>query len=346
MIDDYIALLSSLIATPSVSRQEADTAAIIHSWLTDHGIESERIANNIIARAAAFDPTKPTLMLNSHHDTVKPNAGYTRDPFTPTIENGRLYGLGSNDAGASVVSLIATFKNLQDTTLPFNLILAISAEEECSGENGMRLLLKSIGKVDMAIVGEPTGLKCAVGERGLLVLDCISHGVSGHAARSEGVNALYKAIDDINRLRALKFDRTSRLMGDININVTQINAGTQHNVIPAECRFVIDVRTTDAYSNEETLDIINRAIDADVIPRSTHLRASAIDDNHRLIKAVESLGIEKFLSPTMSDMALMPFPTIKIGPGDSARSHTADEYIEIQEIENAVKLYTKLILTI
>lgn len=346
MIDDYIALLSNLIATPSVSRQEADTAAIIQSWLTDHGIESERIANNIIARAAAFDPTKPTLMLNSHHDTVKPNAGYTRDPFTPTIENGRLYGLGSNDAGASVVSLIATFKNLQDTTLPFNLILAISAEEECSGENGMRLLLKSIGKVDMAIVGEPTGLKCAVGERGLLVLDCISHGVSGHAARSEGVNALYKAIDDINRLRALKFDRTSRLMGDININVTQINAGTQHNVIPAECRFVIDVRTTDAYSNEETLDIINRAIDADVIPRSTHLRASAIDDNHRLIKAVDSLGIEKFLSPTMSDMALMPFPTIKIGPGDSARSHTADEYIEIQEIENAVKLYTKLILTI
>ena len=210
----------------------------------------------------------------------------------------------------------------------------------------MRRLVGEVGPVDMAIVGEPTQMRCAVGERGLLVLDCTSHGVSGHAARHEGVNALYKAVDDINRLRTLSFPRTSAMMGDVNINVTMIEAGTQHNVIPAQCRYVVDVRTTDAYTNEETVEIIRRSIDADVTPRSTHIRASAINDSHPLVKAIDALGIEKFLSPTTSDMALMPFPSIKIGPGHSARSHSADEYIGISEIQQAIDLYVKLIKTI
>jgi len=346
MIEPYIDLLSSLVATPSTSRDEADSASLIRTWLSGHGVNARRIANNIVAETECFDSSKPTLMLNSHHDTVRPNAGYTRNPYAPTIEGDFLYGLGSNDAGASVVALTAAFLSLRDCDLPFNLILAISAEEECSGINGMRLLLKETGPVDMAIVGEPTQMRCAVGERGLLVLDCISHGVSGHAARREGVNALYKAVDDINRLRNLSFERKSPLMGDININVTMIEGGTQHNVIPAECRYVVDVRTTDAYTNEETLAIIQSTVDADVIPRSTHIRASAIDDRHPLVGAADRLGIEKFLSPTTSDMALMPFPSIKIGPGDSSRSHSADEYVRISEIEQAIDIYLNLIKNI
>lgn len=343
MTDEYITLLSRLISTPSISRAEGDTATIIESWLSGHGVATQRIANNIVARSAERDPARPTLMLNAHHDTVRPNPGYTRDPFAPVVENGRIYGLGSNDDGGSVVALIAAFMQLKDSMLPFNLILAITAEEECSGANGMRLLLNSIEPVDMAIVGEPTGMRCAVGERGLMVLDCTAHGRSGHAARGEGENALYKALDDIDRLRSLSFERTSALMGDIGINVTQIEAGTQHNVIPAECRFVVDVRTTDAYTNEETLELISRTIGSDVSARSTHLRASAISESHPLVKAVDSLGIGKFLSPTMSDMTLMPFPSIKIGPGDSARSHSADEYIIIDEIAQAIDTYIKLI---
>ncbi len=346
MITPYIELLARLVSTPSTSRDEDATARLLQSWLEDHGVTTTRIVNNIVARHSDFDPSRPTLMLNSHHDTVRPNPGYTRDPYSPSIEDNRLYGLGSNDAGASVVSLIAAFLKLKDDKLPFNLLLAISAEEECSGVNGMRRLVNEIGPVDMAIVGEPTQMRCAVGERGLLVLDCTAHGVSGHAARHEGVNALYKAIDDINRLRTLSFPHTSAMMGDININVTMIEAGTQHNVIPARCRYVVDVRTTDAYTNEETVEFIRRSVDADIAPRSTHIRASAIDDNHPLVKAVDALGIEKFLSPTTSDMALMPFPSIKIGPGHSARSHSADEYIGINEIQQAIDLYVKLIKTI
>lgn len=343
MTEEYIQLLSTLIATPSVSRAEEATAGLLEAWLRQRGVPTRRIANNIVARGSVWDAVKPTLMLNAHHDTVKPNPGYTRNPFQPTVEDGRLYGLGSNDDGGSVIALIATFLRLKDSELPFNLLLAISAEEECSGANGMRLLLQHIGPVDMAIVGEPTGMKCAVGERGLMVLDCTAYGRSGHAARGDGENALYKALDDIARLRSLHFPRKSALMGDIGINVTQIQAGTQHNVIPAECRFVVDVRTTDAYTNEETLAIISAAVKSEVKARSTHLHASYISVGHPLVKAVDRLGIEKFLSPTMSDMTLMPFPTIKIGPGDSRRSHSADEYILIDEIDRATETYIKLI---
>ncbi len=239
MTTPYIDLLARLIATPSTSRDEDASAGILHSWLRSHGVDATRISNNIVALQPGFDPSKPTLMLNSHHDTVRPNPGYTRDPYEPAIMDGKLYGLGSNDAGASVVALIAAFIALKDSVLPFNLMLAVSAEEECSGINGMRRLVKEIGPVDMAIVGEPTKLKCATGERGLLVLDCITHGVSGHAARHEGVSALYKAVDDISRLRSLSFGHTSAMMGDININVTMIEAGTQHNVIPADRKSVV-----------------------------------------------------------------------------------------------------------
>lgn len=342
--DTYINLLQRLVATPSLSRTEDATADIIGLFLTEHGVtDVRRIANNVVAFRDDHDPARPTLMLNSHHDTVKPNAAYTRDPFTPTIEDGRLYGLGSNDAGASVVSLTAAFLQTLDLALPFNIVLAISAEEECSGENGMRRLLNEIGNIDMAIVGEPTSLHCAVGERGLLVLDCITHGVSGHAARNTGVNALYLALDDISKLRSMHFDRRSEILGDIGINVTMIEAGTQHNVIPPQCHYVVDVRTTDAYTNLQTLQLIRENLCADVTPRSTHLSASAISPSHQLVKAIDALGIKKVLSPTMSDMALMPFPSIKIGPGDSDRSHTADEYVNLDDIPRAIVTYINII---
>lgn len=347
MINDYIQLLSSLVSTPSISRDESNTAALLVDYLKKHGLSPRLIGNNVIAKSSKWDNSKPVLMLNSHHDTVKPNQGYTRDPYSPTIEDGKLFGLGSNDASGALVALTATFLELQAKDLPYNLLLCLSAEEECSGQNGMQRIVSEIGSdIDMAIVGEPTSMRCAIGERGLMVLDCTSHGKSGHAARNEGDNALYHALDDINKLRNLKFERTSPTLGPIGLNVTIINGGTQHNVIPAQCDFVVDVRTTDAYTNEETLAIIRKAVDAEVNARSTRLRASAIDPHHPLVKAIDRIGIEKFLSPTMSDMALMPFPSIKIGPGDSARSHTADEYIHIDEVTDAITTYRKLLETI
>ncbi|MCM1449520.1 MAG: M20/M25/M40 family metallo-hydrolase [Clostridiales bacterium] len=343
----YISLLEQLIATPSISRDEAATATILEQFLSSHGVgEIKRIGNNIIAYRTDYDMSRPTLMLNSHHDTVRPNKGYTRDPFTPSIEAGRLYGLGSNDAGASLVSLMAAFIETQLLKLPFNIVLALSAEEECSGANGMKRIVNEIDCIDMAIVGEPTSLQCAIGERGLLVLDCVTTGESGHAARNTGVNALYKAVDDINKLRSLKFDRQSATLGDITLNVTMIEAGSQHNVIPDECKYVVDVRTTDAYTNLETLQIIRDTVTAEVTPRSTHLSASAIDSSHPLVQTIDRLGITKVLSPTMSDMALMPFPSIKIGPGDSCRSHTADEYVMIDDIRRAIDLYINIIKSI
>lgn len=264
---EAIDLLRTLIATPSPSRDESRTADLIFAYLAEHGAVPERLHNNVFARSAGFDPARPTLLLNSHHDTVRPAASYTRDPYAPTVEGDRLYGLGSNDAGASAVSLTQTFLTLRTHPLPFNLLLALSAEEECMGEHGMRALLPQLGRIDMAIVGEPTGMQAAVGERGLVVLDCEARGKSGHAARNEGVNALYIALDDIARLRTFRFDRCSDLLGPIGIAVTQIAAGTQHNVVPDTCRFVADVRTTDAYTNEETVEILRRALRSEVTPR-------------------------------------------------------------------------------
>lgn len=342
----FIGLLKEMIATPSVSRNEEGTARLLSEFLEQEGCEVRRINNNVIATHHNFDDSKPVILLNSHHDTVNPAAGYTFDPYSPFIRDGKLYGLGSNDAGASVVSLIAAFLKLKDTPLPFNLLLVISAEEECSGVNGIRAVLPEIKRVDMGIVGEPTGMQAAVGERGLVVLDCISRGKSGHAARNEGVNAIYCAMDDINILRNLEFPKESELMGPLHISVTMIEAGSRHNIIPDECRWVTDIRTTDAMTNEEVVEFIRSRIKAEIKPRSTRLRASALPENLPLAKAAQTVGAKPFLSPTMSDMTQMAFPTLKIGPGDSARSHSADEFICLSEIDDAVEKYVTLIKNI
>jgi acetylornithine deacetylase len=344
-----IELLQRLIATPSLSGNESKTADILATELSERGVEVRRHHNNIWALSKGFDASKPTLMLNSHQDTVKPSAAYTRNPFEPTIEEGKLYGLGSNDAGASLVALLVTFCNNYDTTtLPYNLLLALTAEEENMGERGMRSFLPYIAeqgiKVDMVLVGEPTSMQAATAERGLVVLDCIAHGKSGHAARNEGENAIYKAMCDIERLRNFRFEHSSEQLGEIKITVTQISAGTQHNIVPDECRFVVDVRTTDAYTNEEVVEILQRVVECDAKPRSTRVRASAIALDHPLVKAAKAIGRQTFISPTTSDRAIMQgLPALKMGIGSSSRSHTADEFVLVSEIEEGVILYDKLL---
>lgn len=347
----YIDLLDRLIATPSTSRSEDATARLLEDFLRSQGVSDvHRLHNNVWAPAAAWDDSKPTLLLNSHHDTVRPSTAYTRDPFAPTHDSGRIYGLGSNDAGASLVGLVATFLHYYDTVLPFNLLLALTAEEEVTGQNGSRALIPYLLSLPLgerlkgAIVGEPTRMQCAVAERGLLVFDGVAHGKAGHAARDEGINALYLALDDIRRLRDYRFERESALLGPIKVSVTQIEAGSQHNVVPAECRFVVDVRTTDAYTNEEVVSLLQQAVVSSTLtPRSTHIRASAIADDHPLVRTARQLGIPLFTSPTTSDQSQMPFPSIKMGPGDSARSHMADEWVGEQEVIDGIDRYIAFI---
>lgn len=346
-----IELLRQLIATPSQSREECATADIWAKWLTAAGVaDVQRIHNNVYAIAPGFDPARPTLMLNSHHDTVRPAASYTRNPYSPDIEGDYLYGLGSNDAGASGVALASTFVELYSRTdLPVNLVFAITAEEEVMGEHGMRALLPLLAErgltPDMVLVGEPTGMQAAIAERGLLVLDCTATGRSGHAARNEGINALYRAMEDIVALRTFSAERVSSVLGPIKVNVTMINAGTQHNVVPDRCTFVADVRTTDAYTNEQTVELLRRCVKwSELTPRSTRVHASVIPTDHPLVKSAVALGRETFVSPTTSDMALMHgIHSLKMGPGQSARSHTADEYVLISEINEALHLYPQLI---
>ena len=340
-----IALLKQLIATPSLSREESDTAVLIEDFLKAEGVELNRFGNNVWAKNLHFDAAKPTLLLNSHHDTVKPNAGYTRDPFSPEVEEGRLYGLGSNDAGGCLVSLLATFLHFQGRDdLNYNLVVAASAEEEISGKEGIEKLIPELPKIDLAIVGEPTQMHMAIAEKGLMVLDCKATGKAGHAAREEGENALYKAMKDIDWFRTYSFPKVSESLGPVKMSVTVIEAGKQHNVVPDECRFVVDVRTTDAYSNLETLEIIREHVDCEVNPRSTRLNPSGISADHPLVKAGLALGRSTYGSPTLSDQALMPFPSLKMGPGDSARSHTPDEYIYLSEIEEGIKIYIELLI--
>lgn len=334
-----IHLLRQLIATPSFSREEDKTAQLIFDFLSARGVAPQRLQNNVWARNLHFDPEKPTLLLNSHHDTVKPTAAYTLDPFTPIEKDGKLYGLGSNDAGASVVALIEAFCHYYEQKMNGNLLLAITAEEEVTGDKGIALLLEQLPPVDCAIVGEPTQMKAAVAERGLMVLDCTAHGTPGHAARNEGDNALYHAMDDIHWFRRFRFPKVSPLMGEVRMNVTQINAGTQHNVVPGECRFVVDVRPTDVYANTEIIDIIREHVQCEVAPRSTKHRASATDENHPLVQTAKALNIPLFVSPTTSDRIRMHFPAIKMGVGDSARSHGADEFVYIREIEEGIAQY-------
>lgn len=340
----FIRLLQQLIATPSLSRHEAGTARILQEFFAEHGIATQRVLHNVFAFNRCFDKNKPTLLLNSHHDTVAPNAGYTRPPFEPVVEQGRLYGLGSNDAGGALVALIAAFLHFYDHAhLPLNICLAATAEEECSGKNGIEQVLPLLSDVHFAIVGEPTGMQMAVAEKGLMVLDCTATGKAGHAAREEGINAIYIALEDIERVRRFEFPKVSPFLGKIKMSVTLIEAGTQHNVVPDRCRFTIDVRVTDSYTPEEVLETVRTLLQSEVVPRSMRLRPSFTPVEHPFVQAGLSLGRPCYGSPTLSDQALLPFPSVKIGPGESARSHSADEYIETAEIEAGIALYIEML---
>jgi acetylornithine deacetylase len=342
---DAIALLKQLIATPSFSKEEDNTADIIEKFLESRGVKTRVHLNNIWARNKYFDESKPTILLNSHHDTVKPNKGYTLDPFTPLEKDGKLFGLGSNDAGGCLVSLIAVFLYYYNRTdLKYNLIIAATAEEEISGHNGVEALLPRMDKIDFGIVGEPTQMQMAVAEKGLMVLDCIAQGRAGHAAREEGENSLYKAVKDIEWFQSYKFPKVSSLLGPVKMSVTVIETENKaHNVVPAQCKFVVDMRVNELYTFEEVLQTVKANVKSDVQPRSTRLRSTSIGLSHPLIKAGTALGRTYYGSPTTSDKALMSFPTLKMGPGDSARSHTADEYIYINEIKEGIELYIQLL---
>lgn len=341
-------LLKNLIATSSFSKEEESTASIIETFLQTHSVKTNRIQNNIWATNLHYDERKPTLLLNSHHDTVKPNKGYTLDPFSPIEKDGKLFGLGSNDAGGCLVSLIACFLYFFDRTdLPYNIVLIASAEEEISGINGVELVLKEVPTIDFGIVGEPTLLEMAIAERGLMVLDVEAIGVAGHAAREEGENALYKILPDIEWFKTYQFDKVSDLLGAVKMTVTVIETDNKaHNVVPSTCKMVVDVRVNELYSFEEILATIQANIKSTVKPRSLRLRSSGIALDHVVVKAGLSLGKGYYGSVTTSDKALMPFPALKMGPGDSARSHTADEFIFLNEIEEGVLTYIQLLSTI
>lgn len=345
LTEESIELLQRMIAIPSVSRDECAVADMLQAQFEAWGLAVCRKGNNLIMRSNAFDAAKPTVLLNSHIDTVKPAAGYTRDPFAPAVEDGKLYGLGSNDAGGPMVSLLATFRYLNEhgSAIPYNIIFAASCEEEVSGKGGVESIIQDLGHVDLAIVGEPTQMQPAVAEKGLMVLDCTAHGKSGHAARNEGVNAIYEAMPDIDWFRSHTFDRVSPFLGPVKMSVTQVEAGTQHNVVPDTCRFVVDVRVNELYDNVELLGLIRQSVRCDVKERSTRLRSSAIDVNHPFVRKAVELGLVPFGSPTMSDQALMPFTSVKMGPGDSARSHSADEFIFLDEIRNGVQTYVRIL---
>ena len=345
LTEKAIQLLSALIRTPSYSRDESATADLIAEFLQERGIETKRIGNNVVARNKHFDPSKPTVLLNSHHDTVKPNAQYTRDPFSPDIVDGKLYGLGSNDAGGCLVSLIATFIHYYPKAdLAYNVVLAATAEEEISGSGGVEMTIPHLPPIECAIVGEPTKLDLAVAERGLMVLDCVAIGQAGHAARNEGVNALEKALDDIQWIRNHRFARVSDFLGACKMTVTVIETPNKaHNIIPAECKFVVDVRVNELYTFEEVLEEIRSNIGATITPRSFRLRSTSIDTDHPLVQGGINQGRKPYGSPTTSDKALMPFPALKTGPGDSARSHSANEYIYVEEIRSGIDHYIHLI---
>jgi acetylornithine deacetylase len=342
---EAFSLLKKLIETPSLSKEEEATAAIIADFLVSKNIVFSRKGNNIWAANQHVDPQLPTILLNSHHDTVKPNQGYTRDPFEAHTEEGKLYGLGSNDAGGCLVSLIMAFVYFHKKKLPYNLIIAASAEEEISGKGGIESLLSELPEIHLAIVGEPTMLQLAVAEKGLLVIDAEIKGMAGHAARDEGVNAIYKALDDLNLIKDYRFKKKSDYLGENKVTATLIQAGSQHNVVPDLCSYTLDVRVTDAYTLNEALDELGQVLQADLKPRSLRLNSSTIDPDHKILKVGRQLGLTFYGSPTLSDQALIPYPSVKIGPGDSARSHTADEFIYLKEVEQGVEFYIDLLTT-
>ena len=342
-VKDAVGLLSQLIATPSTSRNEKDAADIMEKALRGYGFTPYREVNNVWAINPHFDEHKPTLLLNAHIDTVKPVDSWKRDPFAPTIEGDTLYGLGSNDCGGGLCSLLQTFRMLTEKTQSYNLIYLASAEEEVSGKDGISRALPLLPKIDLAIVGEPTGMQPAVAEKGLMVLDVIAHGKSGHAARNEGVNAIYEALDDMRWIRDYKFEKVSPFLGPTKMTLTVVNAGTQHNVIPDTCTMLVDIRTNEFYDNEELYHFICQHLKSEVKAHSFRLKSSRIDPEHPLIKKCVAMGMKPFGSPTLSDQALMPFSSFKLGPGESSRSHSADEFIRISEIADAIAKYKELL---
>ena len=341
--NEAVELLKQLISTPSVSREETDAANILADFIEKCGLPCERIGNNLLVREE-LDEEKPTVLLCAHIDTVKPVSTWTRDPFTPTVEGDRLYGLGSNDCGGGLVSILQAYRCLRGKTTKYNLVYLASCEEEVSGQNGFSLALPHLPKIDVAIVGEPTGMQPAIAEKGLMVIDGIAHGKSGHAARNEGVNAIYEALDDLVWLRDHQFRKKSLLLGQTKMTVTVLNSGTQHNVVPDECRFIIDVRPNEFYQNEYLFNFLQKHMKkCELKARSFRLSSSHIPVGHPLVQRCIKMGMVPFGSPTLSDQALMPFPSFKLGPGDSARSHSADEYICISEMANAIETYVSLL---
>lgn len=343
MLSEALNLLKVLISTPSMSREEEAAANALQNYMERSGILTNRSGNNVWCVSPQFSLDKPTLLLNSHIDTVKPVSGWQKQPFTPTEVNGKLYGLGSNDAGGSLVCLFQTFCRLTRKEQPYNLIFLASCEEEVSGKNGIESVLPKLPPIALGIVGEPTEMQPAIAEKGLMVLDVTAHGKAGHAAREEGDNAIYHALTDIEWFRTYRFERMSPLLGPVKMSVTQINAGTQHNVIPDRCSFVVDIRSNELYTNEELFSLISQHVSSEVTARSFRLNSSHIDASHPVVRRAVELGRTPYGSPTLSDQALMPFPSVKIGPGKSSRSHTANEYILIRELEEALDLYYELL---
>ncbi len=342
-LNDAVALLRQLIAIPSTSRNEKDAADKMEAYLTELGLSPKREANNVWVTGKNYDDRKPTLLLNAHIDTVKPVDTWTRNPYEPTLEGDKLYGLGSNDCGGGLVTLLQVFRYLTQKPQSYNLIYLASAEEEVSGKDGISRALPLLPKIDLAIVGEPTGMQPAVAEKGLMVIDVIAHGKSGHAAREEGINAIYEALDDLVWLRDYKFEKVSEFLGPTKMTVTVINAGTQHNVVPDTCKILVDIRTNEFYDNEDVFHFICQHVKSECHAHSFRLKSSHIDPNHALIKKCISMGKKPFGSPTLTDQALMPFPSFKLGPGESARSHSANEYIKISEMGAALDDYVELL---
>ena len=342
-VSDAVELLKKLIATPSVSRNEKDAADIMEQTIRSYGFEPQREANNLWIIDPHYDESRPTLLLNAHIDTVKPVASWSRDPFSPDVEDGVLYGLGSNDCGGGLCSLLQIFRMLTEKPQSYNLIYLASAEEEVSGKDGITRALPLLPHIDLAIVGEPTGMNPAVAEKGLMVLDVIAHGKSGHAARNEGVNAIYEALDDMCWIRDYKFEKVSEFLGPTKMTLTVVNAGTQHNVIPDKCTMLVDIRTNEFYDNEEVYEFIRQHLKSEVKAHSFLLKSSRIDPEHPLIRKCVAMGMKPFGSPTLSDQALMHFPSFKLGPGESSRSHSANEFIRISEIRDAIAKYETLL---
>lgn len=345
LFEESLDLLRRLIATPSFSRDEGETAELIEVFFSKTAIPTHRKGNNVWAWNRQFDPKLPSILLNSHHDTVKPNAGYTLDPFSPIEKEGMLYGLGSNDAGGCLVSLIAAFRYFFDKRLPYNICLAATAEEEISGKNGIESILDELPEFSLAIVGEPTQMQMAVAEKGLLVIDATVKGKAGHAAREEGINAIYLALGDLNKIKDYQFQRVSPFLGKTKVSATIIQAGSQHNVVPDTCTYTLDLRVTDSYTLEEAFEELKGFLKADLSPRSFRLKSSQVPNDHHILKIASELSIPCFGSPTLSDQALIPYPSVKIGPGDSARSHIADEYIGLTEIKQGIEGYIQILET-